>query len=137
MIKLTIIQLIISIIYIHIYKETFFWSFCYFLSNNNKQSQLSPGSLGAGLQEGVSKQSDRPVDWLVNPCIIFLSEVADLPSQGLPPVHQILSRQNQREISEIQPIQVELTVMEKHRQVCFNRESVCYYNRWQQRVKNR
>lgn len=56
----------------------------------NKESLFLPGRFGAGLQKGVSKQSDWPIDWLMDPGVIFLSEVAHLPSQGLPPVHQIL-----------------------------------------------
>lgn len=60
------------------------------------EARILPGSLGAGLQEGVSKQSDRPVDWLMYPGIIFLSKVAYLPSQGFVPVHQILLANNKQ-----------------------------------------
>lgn len=40
---------------------------------------ILPGCFGAGLHEGVSKEPDRPVDWLVNPRIIFLTQMAHLP----------------------------------------------------------
>lgn len=64
------------------------------MTEEHTEACVLPGSLGAGLQEGVSKESDRPVDWLMNPGIIFLSEVAYLPRQGLAPVHQILLAHN-------------------------------------------
>lgn len=60
-----------------------------------KRCRVSPGGLGAGLHEGVSKQSDGSVDRLVDPGVVLLSEVSHLPGQGLPPVHQVLEGQGQ------------------------------------------
>lgn len=55
-----------------------------------KKRNLLPWSFRVGLKKVRLEQSDWSVHRLVDPRVIFLSQVSDLPSQWFSPVYQIL-----------------------------------------------
>lgn len=58
----------------------------------------SPDSLAEGLDEVRLEEADGPGHRLVDPFIILLSQVANLPQEGLPPVYQVLQEKSQVDI---------------------------------------
>lgn len=57
---------------------------------NPDDGHAVPDSLAEGLDEVRLEEADGPGHRLVDPFIILLSQVANLPQEGLPPVYQVL-----------------------------------------------